>query len=60
VEASVEDVGEVAFEGSAGFSGGFAFSDFASEIGLGLGVVALLDDRDAVERGVELAVAAAV
>ena len=60
VQSAVEDVGEVAFEGSAGFSWGFAFGDLAGEVGLRLGVVSLLDDRDAVERGVELAVAAAV
>ena len=60
VEPAVEDVGEVAFEGSSGFARGFAFGDFASEVWLGVGVVALLDDGDAVERGVELAVAAAV
>jgi hypothetical protein len=60
VEAAVEDVGEVPFERSSGFAGGFAFGGFAGEVGLGGGVVALLDDRDAVEGGVELAVAAAV
>jgi hypothetical protein len=60
VEAAVEDVGEVALEGPAGLSGSLAFSDLAGEIGLGLGVVALLDDGDPVERGVELSVAAAV
>ena len=59
-EAAVDDVGEVAFEGAAGFAWGLAFADLAGEEGLGVGVVALLDDRDAVERGVELAVAAAV
>jgi hypothetical protein len=59
-ELAVEDVGEVAFEGAAGFSWGLAFAELAGEEGFGLGVVALLDDRDAVERGVELAVAAAV
>jgi hypothetical protein len=60
VEAAVEDVGEVALEGSAGFSCCLSFGDLAGEIGLGVGVVALLDDGDAVERGVELSVAAAV
>src|SRR3954471_12780076 len=59
-EVSVEDVGEVSFEGATGFSWGFAFGDLAGEVGLGLWVVALLNDRDAVERCVELAVAAAV
>src|SRR5918994_994634 len=60
VEAAVDDVGEVAFEGATGFAWGLAFADLAGQEGLGVGVVALLDDRDAVERGVELAVAAAV
>jgi hypothetical protein len=50
----------VAFERAAGFAGGFAFGDFAGEEGLGGGVVSLLNDGDAVERGVELSVAAAV
>jgi len=59
-EAAVEDVGEVALEGAAGFSGGLAFSDLSAQVGLCLGVVSLLDDGDAVERGVELSVAAAV
>ena len=59
-QAAVDDVGEVALEGAAGFAGGFAFGDLAGEVGLGGGVVALLDDGDAVERGVELAVAAVV
>src|SRR4051794_41378993 len=58
-EVSVDDVGEVALEGAAGFAGGLAVGDFAGEERFGLGVVALLDDRDAVEGGVELAVAAA-
>ena len=59
-EAAVEDVGEVALEGTAGFAGGLAFGDLFGEVGLGGGVVALLDDGDAVEGGVELSVAAAV
>jgi hypothetical protein len=46
--------------GASGFAWGFAFGDLLGEVGLGLGVVALVDDGDAVERGVELAVAAAV
>src|SRR5215210_7273590 len=59
-EVAVEDVGEVALEGAASFSWCLAFADLAFEERLGLGVVALLNDGDAVERGVELAVAAAV
>ena len=60
MEAAVRDVGEVALEGAAGFAWGLAFGDLALQEGLGGRVVALLDDRDAVERGVELSVAAAV
>ena len=59
-EAAVGDVGEVALEGAAGFARRLAFGDLASEKRFGRWVVALLDDRDAVEGGVELAVAAAV
>ena len=60
VEASVEDVGEVAFECASGFSGCLAFGGLSGEEGFRGGVVSLLDDGDAVERGVELSVAAAV
>src|SRR3954454_15429989 len=52
--------GEVAFEAADGFAGGLAFGSFAVEVGLGFGVAAGAGDRDAVDRGVELAVAAAV
>ena len=60
VEAAVDDVGEVAFEGAACFAWCLAFGDLAGEVGAGWWVVAGLHDRDAVEGGVELAVAAAV
>ena len=60
MEAPVDDVGEVAFEGAAGFAWRFAFGDLAGEVCLRGWVVAGLDDRDPVEGGVELAVAAAV
>ena len=60
VEAAVEDVGGVTLERSAGLSWGVAFGDLASEITLGLRMVALLHNGDAVESCVELAVAAAV
>ena len=60
MEASVENVREVAFERAAGFSWCFAFGEFAGQEGFRGWVVALLDDGDAVEGGVELAVAAAV
>ena len=55
-EASVDNVGEVAFECPAGFAWRLAFGEFASEVGPSLGVVALLDDRDDVERSIELSV----
>ena len=60
VEAAVDDVGEVAFEGAAGFAWCLAFGDLAGEVGAGWWVVPGLHDGDAVEGGVELAVAAAV
>jgi hypothetical protein len=60
VEAPVDDVGEVAFEGSAGFARCFPLGDLAGEVGARGWVVAGLHDGDAVEGGVELAVAAAV
>ena len=61
VEVSVDGAGEVAFEASQGFFGGFA-------VGESFAVVALpgtvgepkLCDRDAVQGGVELTVAGAV
>ena len=40
--------------------GGFAFGGFASDVGLSLGVAASAGDGDAMDRRVELAVAAAV
>src|SRR6266508_6334958 len=60
VEAAVDDVGEVSFEGATRFARRLAFGDFAGEVGAGWWVVAGLDDGDSVEGGVELAVAAAV
>jgi hypothetical protein len=52
--------GEVAFEAAEGFAVGLAFGAFAFEVGLGFGVAARAGDRDAVDGGVDLAVAAAV
>jgi len=60
VEAAVDDVGEVSFQRAPRFPWCFAFGDLAGEVGAGWWVVAGLDDGDAVEGGVELAVAAAV
>src|SRR4051794_19736837 len=52
--------GEVALEAADGFAGALAFGSFAVEVGAGLGVAAGAGDGDAVDRGVDLAVAAAV
>src|SRR3954447_8164208 len=52
--------GEVAFEAADGFAGGLVFGSFAVEGGLGFGVAAGGGDGDAVDGGVDLAVAAAV
>src|SRR5262245_50268637 len=60
VEAAVDDFGEVAFQRSSCFAWCLALGDLAGEVGACGRVVAGLDDRDAVEGGVELAVAAAV
>ena len=54
---AVDDVGEVAFEGAACFAVGLAFGAFAGEVGAGAGVEPGLGERDAVDGGVELAVA---
>jgi hypothetical protein len=57
----VEDgAGEESFEAADRFAACLAFGLFAFEVGAGGGVVARLRDRDPVERGVELSVAAAV
>src|SRR5215218_1138937 len=60
VEAAVDDVGEVAFEGAAGLARRLAFGDLAGEVGAGWWMVSGLDDGDSVEGGIELPVAAAV
>ena len=52
--------GEVAFEAADGFAGGLAFGAFAVEVGAGFGVTASTRDGDAVNGGVDLAVAAAI
>ena len=55
-----DDADEQSFEAADGFAAALAFGAFAFEVGASGGVGASLGDRDAVERGVELAVAAAV
>ena len=52
--------GVVAFEAAEGFAVGLAFFAFAGDVGLRFGVAAEPRDRDAVDGGVDLAVAAAV
>jgi len=60
LEEVPDPAGEVAFEAAHGFEAGLAFGAFAGQVVLGLGVAAGAGERDAVNRGVELAVAAAV
>jgi hypothetical protein len=60
VEAPVDDAGDVAFERRACFAGRLSFPEFAGEVGACWWVVTGLDNRDALEGGVELAVAASV
>jgi len=52
--------GEVALEAADRFAVGLAFGSFASDVVLGLWVAARAGDGDAVNGGVELAVAAAI
>ena len=56
----VDAADEVALEGSEGFAAGLAFGLFAIEERLGRGVVASFVEHEAIERAVELAVAAGV
>src|SRR4051812_1579553 len=60
LEEVPEAAGEVAFEAADGFFGVLALGAFAGDVGLGLGVAAQAGDGDAVDGGVDLAVAAAV
>jgi hypothetical protein len=59
-QASVDGSDEEAFEAADRFAAALALGRFAFEVVAGGGVVAALGDRDPVEGGVELAVAAAV
>jgi hypothetical protein len=52
-----DDAGEVAFEGAESFAAGLALGLPAFEVHAGASVPAALDDRDLVQRGVQLAVA---
>src|SRR3954451_23727756 len=60
LEEMPDAAGEVALEAADCFAGGLAFGAFAVEVGAGLGVAAGASDGDAVDGGVDLAVAAAV
>src|SRR3954453_15981206 len=60
LEQVPDAAGEVALEAADGFFGAFAFGAFAGDVVLGLGVAAQAGDGDAVERRVDLAIAAAV
>jgi hypothetical protein len=59
-EGLEDDADEESFEAAGCFSFAFAFAAFALEVGACARVVARLRDRDPVERGVELPVAATV
>jgi len=59
-ECVEDDPDEESFEAADRFAAALAFGAFAFEVSARLRVVARLRDRDSVERGVELAVAAAV
>ena len=52
--------GEVAFEGADGFAVGLAFALLARDVGDRFGVTASAGDGNAVDGGVDLAVAAAI
>ena len=60
LEEVPDAAGEVALEAADGFLGALAFGAFAGDVVLRLGVAAQPGDGDAVDRRVDLAVAAAV
>src|SRR3954452_20044059 len=60
LEESPDVAGEVALEAADGFAGGLAFGAAPVDVVLGLGVAAGAGDDDAVQCGVDLAVAALV
>jgi hypothetical protein len=60
LEEVPDAAGEVAFEAADRFAVGLAFGGLAGDVGLCLGVAAGAGDGDAVDRCVDLAVAAAV
>ena len=60
MQETPDAAGEVAFEAAQSFAAAVAVGLFASEVGGGVRVQAALGDGKAVQRTVELAVAAAV
>src|SRR3954466_10006910 len=60
LEQEPDAAGEVAFEAAHRFQAGLAFGALASDVVLGLGVASRTGERDAVDGGVDLPVAAAV
>src|SRR3954469_20801413 len=60
LEQVPDAAGEVALEAADRFAAGLAFGLLSREVRACLGVQAALDDRESVQRAVELAVAAAV
>src|SRR3954470_21565267 len=60
LEQVPEAAGEVALEAADGFFGALAFGALAGDVVLGFGMAAQAGDGDAVDGGVDLAVAAAV
>jgi hypothetical protein len=59
-DAPVDDVGEASLERSTGLSGGLAFAELAQIVAAAGSGVTGLADRDGVQGGVEMAVAAGV
>jgi hypothetical protein len=60
LEQAPDVAGELALEAADGFAGGLAFRLAAGDVVLGCGVAAGAGDDDAVQGGVDLAVAALV
>jgi hypothetical protein len=60
VEEVPDAAGEVAFEAADGFAVGLAFGGLAGDVVAGFWVAAGAGDGDAVDGGVDLAVAAAI
>ena len=60
LEQAPDAAGEVALEAADGFFGALAFGAFAGDVGAGFGVPTQPRDGDAMDGGVDLAVAAAV